>query len=139
MLTNQEIQERLQSDYDLLAANGYEVVGVFLFGSQNYKLDHDNSDMDVRGVVIGKPEDIAMATMVEHRHIIEIMAVCTHRQFKSFSIKLVQALWFVLNHYLASIGLLILSTLLGIKGVKISAMILLYAIQLRCVITIKQL
>lgn len=60
MLTSQEIQERLQSDYDLLAANGYEVVGVFLFGSQNYKLDHDNSDMDVRGVVIGKPEDIAM-------------------------------------------------------------------------------
>lgn len=60
MLTTQQIYERLQSDYDLLAANGYEVVGVFLFGSQNYRLDHNDSDIDVRGVVIGKPEDIAM-------------------------------------------------------------------------------
>lgn len=52
------IFSRLQSDYDYCVAQGYEVVGVFLFGSQNYNMDTPNSDIDVKAMVVPNIKDI---------------------------------------------------------------------------------
>ncbi len=56
------IAARLQSDYDHLADLGYEVVGVFLQGSQNYGLDVYNegykSDIDTKAIVLPSVENI---------------------------------------------------------------------------------
>lgn len=57
-MNNEMIFERLQSDYDYCVAHGYEVVGVFLFGSQNYKVDTPTSDIDVKALVIPSLDDI---------------------------------------------------------------------------------
>jgi len=46
------IQARLESDFKLLQDTGYEVVGVFLQGSQNYGLDTEQSDIDTKAIVL---------------------------------------------------------------------------------------
>ena len=51
------IDARLKSDYELLEAEGYEVVGVFLQGSQNYKLDNEQSDIDTKAIVLPTFDD----------------------------------------------------------------------------------
>lgn len=50
--TTETIFQRLQSDYDYCVANGYEVVGVFLFGSQNYGVSLETSDIDTKAIVV---------------------------------------------------------------------------------------
>lgn len=52
------IFSRLKSDYDYCVAQGYEVVGVFLFGSQNYNMDTPDSDIDVKAMVVPNMKDI---------------------------------------------------------------------------------
>lgn len=52
------IFQRLQSDYDYCVAQGYEVVGVFLFGSQNYNMHTPQSDIDVKAMVIPNINDL---------------------------------------------------------------------------------
>ena len=46
------IRARLVSDYHHVESLGYNVLGVFLQGSQNYKLDYDGSDIDTKAIVI---------------------------------------------------------------------------------------
>lgn len=46
------IINRVKQDYDLLAKEGYEVVGVFLYGSQNYNLHYSGSDIDTKAIVL---------------------------------------------------------------------------------------
>lgn len=46
-----KIMERLQHDYALTRAK-YEVLGVFLFGSQNYNCATETSDIDTKVIVI---------------------------------------------------------------------------------------
>jgi len=46
------INKRLKEDFDLLESRGYEVVGVFLQGSQNYNLDYEDSDIDTKAIVL---------------------------------------------------------------------------------------
>lgn len=48
------IREALKRDYDLLESLGYTVLGVFLYGSQNYGLDYEDSDIDTKAIVIPK-------------------------------------------------------------------------------------
>lgn len=55
-----KIMERLKSDYNYVSSLGYEVVGVFLQGSQNYELDYENSDIDTKAVVLPSMEDIIL-------------------------------------------------------------------------------
>lgn len=46
-----KIMERLQHDYAITRAK-YEVLGVFLFGSQNYDCQTETSDIDTKAIVI---------------------------------------------------------------------------------------
>jgi len=57
------IQSRLKSDFKLLQETGYEVVGVFLQGSQNYGLDTEQSDIDTKAIVLPR-----FAEFVENAH-----------------------------------------------------------------------
>lgn len=41
-------------DYELISDMGFEVVGVFLQGSQNYGLDYEGSDIDTKAIVLPK-------------------------------------------------------------------------------------
>lgn len=50
-MTYNKIMERLQHDYAVTRAK-YEVLGVFLFGSQNYNCQTDTSDIDTKVIVI---------------------------------------------------------------------------------------
>ena len=55
-----KIMNRLNEDYKMLEGLGYEVVGVFLVGSQNYELDYDGSDIDTRAMVLPSFEDFVL-------------------------------------------------------------------------------
>lgn len=49
----QKIYNRLKEDFNYLTLiMGYEVVGVFLVGSQNYNLDYENSDIDTKAILL---------------------------------------------------------------------------------------
>ena len=50
-MTYNKIMERLQHDYAVTRAK-YEVLGVFLFGSQNYNCQTETSDIDTKVIVI---------------------------------------------------------------------------------------
>ena len=56
-MTKQEILTILKQDYNLLTAKGYDVFGVFLFGSQNYGLDRETSDIDVKVIYTKAPDE----------------------------------------------------------------------------------
>ena len=40
--------EIIKSRYDYLTSLGYEVVSIYLYGSQNYNLHYENSDIDCK-------------------------------------------------------------------------------------------
>lgn len=48
MYTNQEIIHCLKGDFSSFTNEGLEIFGIFLYGSQNYGLAHENSDIDVK-------------------------------------------------------------------------------------------
>ena len=54
-----EVQKQVERHYQTLVSLGYDVVGVFLYGSQNYELDYDKSDVDTKAIVLPSREDIA--------------------------------------------------------------------------------
>ena len=56
----QEVQNQIQSHYDELVKLGFNVVGVFLYGSQNYELDYEGSDVDSKAIVLPTLEDIIL-------------------------------------------------------------------------------
>mgnify|MGYP002673025257 CR=1 FL=1 len=53
-----KIRIRLQEDYEFLSNLGYNVLGVFLYGSQNYEMDTENSDIDTKAIIIPNFEDL---------------------------------------------------------------------------------
>ena len=55
-----KIINRVKSDYDLLVNLGYNVLGVFLQGSQNYNLDYEGSDIDTKAIVIPNFKDFLL-------------------------------------------------------------------------------
>lgn len=67
-----KITKRLESDYDYLVNHGYNVLGVFLQGSQNYNLDYEGSDIDTKAIVIPTLEQIAMnSSMTSTTHVLD--------------------------------------------------------------------
>ena len=59
-MTDKEIMNRVQEHYSTAESLGYEVVGVFLHGSQNYQLDTEDSDIDTKAIVLPKLDDIIL-------------------------------------------------------------------------------
>lgn len=57
---NQKAQDEIQKHYDKLIELGYNVVGVFLYGSQNYELDYELSDVDSKAIVLPTLNDIVL-------------------------------------------------------------------------------
>ncbi len=53
------IIQRLKDDYIFLSGT-YDVVGVFLFGSQNYETDTVESDIDVKAIVMPKIDKLLL-------------------------------------------------------------------------------
>lgn len=56
----EEAQKQVQAHYDRLIELGYNVVGVFLYGSQNYELDYEKSDVDTKAIVLPTLKDIIL-------------------------------------------------------------------------------
>lgn len=57
MYNEKQIKERIDSDYNFLNQKGYEVIGVFLQGSQNYNLSYEDSDIDTKAIVLPSFKD----------------------------------------------------------------------------------
>ena len=55
-----KIQDRLKSDYQYVEGLGYVVLGVFLQGSQNYKLDYEGSDIDTKCIILPSFENFCL-------------------------------------------------------------------------------
>ncbi len=58
MITS-NIMKRLEDDYNFLSSK-YTVLGVFLFGSQNYETAIDTSDIDVKAIVMPPIEKLLL-------------------------------------------------------------------------------
>lgn len=54
------MQEQVEKHYNMLVELDYNVVGVFLYGSQNYELDYEKSDVDTKAIVLPTLEDIVL-------------------------------------------------------------------------------
>lgn len=55
-----KISERLKEDFNYVTSLGYNVLGVFLQGSQNYQLDYEGSDIDTKAIIIPSFEDFVL-------------------------------------------------------------------------------
>ena len=54
------IDERLKDDFNYVSSLGYNVLGVFLQGSQNYNLAYEGSDIDTKAILIPSFEDFVL-------------------------------------------------------------------------------
>ena len=57
-----KIYDRLKSDYEYVSELGYNVLGVFLQGSQNYGLEYEGSDIDTKCIVLPKFEEFCRSS-----------------------------------------------------------------------------
>lgn len=55
-----KIMNKLQDNYNIVENMGYEIVGIFLQGSQNYELDYENSDIDCKAIILPKFDDFVL-------------------------------------------------------------------------------
>ncbi len=55
-----QIMKRLHEYYDIVINKGYELVGIFLQGSQNYELDYEDSDIDCKAIILPKFNDFVL-------------------------------------------------------------------------------
>ena len=60
MVDKKKIETRLKSDFDYVSSLGYNVLGVFLQGSQNYSLSYSGSDIDTKAILIPSFEDFVL-------------------------------------------------------------------------------
>ncbi len=56
----QRIDSRLHEDFNYVTSLGYNVLGIFLQGSQNYNLDYEGSDIDTKAILIPTFEDFVL-------------------------------------------------------------------------------
>lgn len=94
------IFSRLKSDYDYCVEQGYEVVGVFLFGSQNYNMHTPESDIDVKAMVIPNINDlvwgntdIANKVVRDNGELVIYDIASIHKSIKKQSINFVEILF----------------------------------------------
>lgn len=103
MTAVQEIKvfNRLFDDYKYVESLGYNVLGVFLQGSQNYGLDYEGSDIDTKAIIIPSFEDFVLnnqpvsTTLIlpsnEHIDLKDIRLM--HKQFYKQNINFVEILF----------------------------------------------
>lgn len=64
--------ERLEEHYTEVEQMGYEIVGVFLQGSQNYELAYEDSDIDTKAILLPKFNDFVLNNkLISTTHILE--------------------------------------------------------------------
>lgn len=56
----QQLNRRLFEDYEYVKSLGYNVLGVFVQGSDNYSLSWDGSDIDTKAILIPSFEDFVL-------------------------------------------------------------------------------
>jgi len=67
-----KIMKRLEEHYNTVIQMGYEIVGVFLQGSQNYELAYENSDIDTKAILLPKFNDFVLNNkLISTTHILE--------------------------------------------------------------------
>lgn len=59
------IRTRLEQDAQFLLDKGYDILGVFLYGSQNYGMATEGSDIDTKAVVLPSVEQIVMGKKIK--------------------------------------------------------------------------
>ena len=97
----QHVQDTVEAHYNHLVNLGYDVVGVFLYGSQNYQLDYEQSDVDTKAIILPPLEDIIMGYAPESKSItMEDGGLCDvkdirlfFRQIKSQNINFIETLF----------------------------------------------
>lgn len=55
-----KVQQRIQEHYNIAVDEEYEVVGVFLQGSQNYGLAYEDSDVDSKAILLPRFNDFVL-------------------------------------------------------------------------------
>ena len=101
MERTEKIMNRMNEHYNHLIENGYEVVGLFLQGSQNYELDYELSDIDTKAIVLPSLEDIVLervpvstTLVLENDEHIDVKDIRTmFKTFKKQNINFVEALF----------------------------------------------
>jgi len=64
--------ERLNQRYKEVIDMGYELVGIFLQGSQNYELDYEDSDIDCKAIILPKFNDFVLNSKpISTTHVLE--------------------------------------------------------------------
>lgn len=67
-----KIMNRLKENYKTVEDMGYEIVGIFLQGSQNYGLSYENSDIDCKTILLPKFNDFVLnRTPTSTTHVLE--------------------------------------------------------------------
>lgn len=67
-----DIIKKLEENYQTVVNMGYEIVGIFLQGSQNYELAYENSDVDCKAIILPKFNDFVLNNkMVSTTYILE--------------------------------------------------------------------
>lgn len=80
MTREEKIAARLCDDAELLREMGYEVMAVFLQGSQNYGLDYEGSDIDTKAIVLPNFKD--MVTGVPSVSTVHVLPSTEHIDIK---------------------------------------------------------
>jgi predicted nucleotidyltransferase len=68
-MNDKRIKNTIFNYYNFLQLKGYEVVGVFLFGSQNYGLASEDSDIDAKAMVVPTLKNIYNNDKPANEHI----------------------------------------------------------------------
>ena len=71
ILRTQQIFKRLYQDYLFLTFKGYDVLGVFLQGSDNYNLSDDYFDIDIKAIIIPTLENLINGDKVSYTEILK--------------------------------------------------------------------
>ncbi len=67
-----KIMDRLQENYNTVVDMGYEVVGIFLQGSQNYNLSYEDSDIDCKAILLPSFNDFVLNNkLISTTHVLE--------------------------------------------------------------------
>lgn len=56
----EQLNKRIFEDYEYVKSLGYNVLGVFAQGSDNYKLSYSGSDIDTKAILIPSFEDFVL-------------------------------------------------------------------------------